>query len=77
MLSMVPRLGEYLAAVVTGVVPVVFGNLASKNAVICKTSEDILDSIIEHVGMLNLVKLSLLILESLHLSFTVVKIVVK
>ena len=50
MVGMVPRLGEYLAAVVTGVVPVVSGNLASKNAVICKTSEEILDSIIANVG---------------------------
>ncbi|XP_022090984.1 TOG array regulator of axonemal microtubules protein 1-like isoform X2 [Acanthaster planci] len=56
MLSMVPRLGEYLGAVVTGVVPVVSGNLASKNAVICKTSEDILDSIIEHVDKIVLIQ---------------------
>ncbi|XP_071787660.1 TOG array regulator of axonemal microtubules protein 1-like isoform X2 [Asterias amurensis] len=56
MVGMVPRLGEYLAAVVTGVVPVVSGNLASKNAVICKTSEEILDSIIANVDKIVLVQ---------------------
>ena len=46
----VPILGEHLAAVTTNMTPLLAGNLASKNATICQTSQDILDSIMKFVG---------------------------
>ncbi|XP_077995867.1 TOG array regulator of axonemal microtubules protein 1-like [Glandiceps talaboti] len=49
MLHLVPRLREYLGAVINTVVPVLGTNLASKNAQIHQTTSEVLDSLMEHM----------------------------
>ncbi|XP_006824155.2 TOG array regulator of axonemal microtubules protein 1-like [Saccoglossus kowalevskii] len=49
MLQIVPRLREYIGAVINSVVPVLATNLASKNAQIHQTTLSVLDSLVEHV----------------------------
>ncbi|XP_070578570.1 TOG array regulator of axonemal microtubules protein 1-like [Ptychodera flava] len=49
MLHLVPRLREYLGAVINTIVPVLGANLASKNTQIHQTTLEVLDSLMEHV----------------------------